>query len=693
MGLPFENADYNEDEVGAKKIPELTDVVLTNIQNNNVLVYNNGIWENQAQSGGSSITELDDIPGVTITNVQNNQFLKYDSGEWINSNITDNDTDNLNDLTDTLLTTPFGNDEVLKYSGGKWKNGNIPIEKLSNVHISNLQDGETLRYVHQNTRWENAYNIDTLDELSDVTISSNLNNHVLKYSNTDGVYKNAYLNVTDLGDTNITTLANGNILIYNNGEWSAGNITYTETDPVFTISPAGSIIHGTGFLKNNGGTWSYDTNTYLTSYTETDPVFTISPAGSITNGNGFLKNNGSGTWSYETNVVVATASRVGTWDTAYGWGNHAIQGYSIGQSVATSDSPSFNQLTLGSVGNNSGIINLKDTTNLGVETIAQMKGILNVTNGGQLEFQTKVNGGILTKKMVISENGKTEFFTDTGTISILSADGTSQQSFIYNSTNGTRDLTIDCYSAVTNKGISFQTGGVRRMRITNTGEFLFGLSNHAGSTNDVLTSGGGVGPPYWAPQAAPVLPANPTFTNVTINGLVTFPNSSPDSAKNDILCRNLGNYAGGPQNHMALRSRGAEVLVIYYDIHNGHYVWANVAHYAASYNPTSDDRIKSNEKPITEGVSVIEKLQPKIYDKHQNHRVPADKEDNDLTGIHHFKESGFIAQEVDKIPELKHLVKYNKTNDLYALSYEGIIPYLVQSIKELNARIKTLEGK
>ena len=43
MGLPFENADYNEDEVGAKKIPELTDVVLTNIQNNNVLVYNNGI--------------------------------------------------------------------------------------------------------------------------------------------------------------------------------------------------------------------------------------------------------------------------------------------------------------------------------------------------------------------------------------------------------------------------------------------------------------------------------------------------------------------------------------------------------------------------------------------------------------------------------------------------------------------------
>ena len=324
MGLPFENADYNEDEVGARKIPELTDVVLTDVQNNNVLVYKDGIWENQAQS--SNITELNDIPGVTITTAQDNQFLKYESGVWINASITDNNTDNLNDLTDTLLTSPFGEDEVLKYSGGKWKNGNIPIEKLSNVFISNLQDGETLRYVQANTRWENVNNTDTLNELSDVTISSNLNNHVLKYNHTDGVYKNAYLNVTDLGDTNITTLANGNTLIYNNGEWSAGNISYTETDPVFTQSPAGSITTGTGFLKNNGGTWSYDTNTYLTSYTETDPVFTQSPAGSITTGTGFLKNNG-GTWSYETNVVVAAASRVGTWDTAYNWGDHAIQGY------------------------------------------------------------------------------------------------------------------------------------------------------------------------------------------------------------------------------------------------------------------------------------------------------------------------------------------------------------------------------
>ena len=366
MGLPFENADYNEDEVGARKIPELTDVVLTNIQNDNVLVYNNGIWENQAQSGGSIITELDDIPGVTITNAQDNQFLKYISGVWVNSTDTDNDTDNLNDLTDTLLTTPFGDDEVIKYLNGKWVNGNIPIEKLSNVHISNLQDGETLRYIHQNARWENAYNIDTLNELSDVTISSNLNNHVLKYNNQLGVYKNAYLNVTDLGDTNITTLANGNTLIYNNGFWTAGNIplsnftngtgiSVTGTSPNLTIT--NTLPDETVILNNGTGisiTGAYPEFTITNTYQETDPIYsqsdaanvtnakiakwdaawgwgdhaaqnylnTSSPAGSITNGTGFLKNNGSGTWTYDNNTYLTSVTNAEIYNlTGLTWSN------------------------------------------------------------------------------------------------------------------------------------------------------------------------------------------------------------------------------------------------------------------------------------------------------------------------------------------------------------------------------------
>ena len=58
----------------------------------------------------------------------------------------------------------------------------------------------------------------------------------------------------------------------------------------------------TGFLKKTAAdTYTLDTSTYLTS--ESDPVFTASPAGGI------------------------TSTQVTNWDTAYGWGNHASAGY------------------------------------------------------------------------------------------------------------------------------------------------------------------------------------------------------------------------------------------------------------------------------------------------------------------------------------------------------------------------------
>ena len=120
--------------------------------------------------------------------------------------------------------------------------------------------------------------------------------------------------------------------------------TSSETDPVFSASPASNILlqnitnwnlaygwgdHSTaGYLTSlgsiNGHTdvnigtlqdgqllkysvansrWENWNPNYLTSYTETDPLFTTSPAGGI------------------------TATNITNWNTAYGWGNHADAGY------------------------------------------------------------------------------------------------------------------------------------------------------------------------------------------------------------------------------------------------------------------------------------------------------------------------------------------------------------------------------
>jgi hypothetical protein len=109
----------------------------------------------------------------------------------------------------------------------------------------------------------------------------------------------------------------------------------------------------------------------------------------------------------------------------------------------------------------------------------------------------------------------------------------------------------------------------------------------------------------------------------------------------------------------------------------------------------SDDRIKSHEINIENATETLLKLTPKIYDKHPSVRFHEDQEENDLTNIPHFKESGLIAQEVLKDAfELEHLVVKPKTeNDLYGMNYIGLIPYLIKSNQELYALLEIEKQK
>jgi len=95
----------------------------------------------------------------------------------------------------------------------------------------------------------------------------------------------------------------------------------------------------------------------------------------------------------------------------------------------------------------------------------------------------------------------------------------------------------------------------------------------------------------------------------------------------------------------------------------------------------SDIKYKENIKTISNGIDKIQKLNPVEFDwndKSDAHKI-GKKED-----------AGFIAQEVQKV--LPNLVNENVDGDL-ALNYEGIIPYLVQSIQELKKEIEILKNK
>jgi hypothetical protein len=54
------------------------------------------------------------------------------------------------------------------------------------------------------------------------------------------------------------------------------------------------------------------------------------------------------------------------------------------------------------------------------------------------------------------------------------------------------------------------------------------------------------------------------------------------------------------------------------------------------------------------------------------------------------KSSGFVAQQLETA--IPHLVTTNETG-MKTVNYNGVIAYLVQTVKELDARVKELESK
>jgi len=116
-------------------------------------------------------------------------------------------------------------------------------------------------------------------------------------------------------------------------------------------------------------------------------------------------------------------------------------------------------------------------------------------------------------------------------------------------------------------------------------------------------------------------------------------------------------------------------------------------------------------------IEIINKLKPQIYDK--TFTIIDENNNNEEIEVPTYKESGFIAQEVNEINELKHLVSISENIDseninsenidsentdsentdsentdieLYMLNYIGIIPYNTAAIKELDQIVQSQEA-
>jgi len=140
----------------------------------------------------------------------------------------------------------------------------------------------------------------------------------------------SYPQVTGTAGQILTSDGAGNVV------WgsSSGGAGIALTDLSVTTNAAGTAALS---YNNISGVFTYtppDLSGYLTSYTETDPVFSISPAASI------------------------STNQINNWNSAYSWGDHSAQGYLTSYTEADTlddvtgrGAQTNNAITLGDVSN------------------------------------------------------------------------------------------------------------------------------------------------------------------------------------------------------------------------------------------------------------------------------------------------------------------------------------------------------
>ena len=106
--------------------------------------------------------------------------------------------------------------------------------------------------------------------------------------------------------------------------------------------------------------------------------------------------------------------------------------------------------------------------------------------------------------------------------------------------------------------------------------------------------------------------------------------------------------------------------------------------YIGTLNVTSDDRLKHNEEVIANALLAIRQLSPQIYQKTATFRDP-----HYMGPLNepYIIEAGLIAQEVEKINELKFSVISGSNETPYSLNYNNIFVYCLAALKELDAQI------
>ena len=500
--------------------------------------------------------------------------------------------------------------------------------------------------------------------------------------------------IVGLGTESGTTWTKAAIAFERTGGYDTGNIHFLQedtvdnstaelSDSVMTITKTGNVGIGTTsptnakfVINQNSSAASFGGNVcqLFENFNTTDgQMMSI----------GFRNNNSVGTTAYIDAVaydqsIGATDIRFSTYSGS-AWSSNMVTFQHTGRVGIGTTSPGS-------------ILDVVDTSGTTTLTLGRSGEVPLITAGGtntDLQIRAVGPGGFLlfttngSSRMIIDSGGKVGIGTTSPT-STLSVQGTTNNGI---NVIGVGTTANRCYVGLnaSNHGQLFVTGssGQSPSLISSAGDnsYISGGNVGIGKTN-----------PAYKLDVTGSIYCTASYVRASTAPDIWYSNNNTDTYTQTVLYMAQNNTSNNDANGYFLErgrisnSSTAEIRRWVVGARGGQKQMVldgpgtlTVAGDLVAYGSPSDISLKENIKPIKNPLGKIKKLKGVTFDWKKSESILDIKEDY-----------GFIAQDVQKV--IPELVRKNE-NELLSMRHQGIIPILVEAIKELEARVKELENK
>ena len=440
------------------------------------------------------------------------------------------------------------------------------------------------------------------------------------------------------------------------------------------------------FVDGATGTQGIETDTGLFYNPSTGVLTTTSVTGNLTgNVTGNVSGtSGSTTGNAATATALATARNIngvsfdgtGNITTLTAGTGVSVSGtaVSIGQAVATSDSPTFTNMTLSGT----------DSIKVPAGTTAQRNGspvngmfrynsTTNEFEGYQDSSWGAIGGG--GTATTINNNADNRIITGSGTANTLEAESTltyTSGTLAHPSGDFTLDVDGDIVLDADGGDILLKDDGtdIGKIQLDTAGLIL----DTVVSDKDFFVNGNDGGSAITALRLDMSAAGYASFNDgITLkNGI--FINNADASA--------TSGYLYNDSNDFIVRSYAQDKDIIFKGNDGGSVITALTldmsAAGAATFNDNvtaySDERLKDNIETLTDGLDKVEQLRGVTYTRDERENI------------------GVIAQEVEKIlPEI--VLTADDEMGTKSVDYSRLTAVLIEAVKDLSAKVKELEGK